>query len=598
MIYQALVELAKRENLLQDTAFEPKPVHYLLVLGEDGELLEVLEPRDPPPLDARGRPKGRPVPVMRPIPRRSDRTSGDVAEFLVDKAEYVFGIDPKGKMSPGKLSNRRGLFLETIAEASMHLQTSAGLQAVNRFLSKAPPEKILRLLSTEKEADQNALGGALFAFVYQPDGGVACVHDEPAVKEYFRAKREGEKPAIGQCLVTGQSNVALTRLHARPQGIPPRGLTKGGVPLTSANRDAFKSYRLDEIGGAPISREANDAIEFALNRLLHRAYPRPGGGSFARQSIEISLDTVVIYWTAADAVLDFVQGIEASDPEEVAELIRSPHKGHTAPIDDPTDFYALMLSGMTGRAVVRSFLHSTVRDVAVAIDRYRGEARIVRPYEERPGGYPLADIRRALVARGDLDLLPPSLGTELYVDILLGRPFPRAILDAAVRRNRAHDFHSQAARKRGKADFSRLGPRCSLLKAYLNRNLKEEMSVSLNISRTDPPYRLGRLLAAVDKIQQDALGNVNATLVDRYYGAASSTPAAVFPTLLRRLQNHVGKLRRDKTGLAISREKLVQEILDGLETFPTTLGLTDQGVFALGFYHQRQNFFTKKEEDN
>ncbi len=597
MIYQALAELAKRENLLQDTAYEPKPVHYLLALGKNGELLDVLEPRDPPPLDQKSRPRGRPTPVVRAIPRRSDRTSGDLAEFLVDKAEYVFGIDPQGRTSTGRLLNRRRLFREAVEEACREVSRSAGLRAVARFLAEEPPERVHKLLSAETEAERNALSGALFAFVYQPDGGVACIHDELAVKEYFRAKLEGGAPPVGQCLVTGQSNVALTRLHAKPKGIPPRRLTKGGVPLTSVNAPAFKSYGLEDIGGAPISREANVAIEFALNRLLDPAYPRPGGGSFARQSIEISPDTVLIYWTREDAALDFVLGIEGRDPEEVAELIRSPYRGYTAPIDDPTDFYALALSGMTGRAIVRSFLHSTVRDVAGAIDRYRGETRIVKPYKDAPGGYPLTELRRALAARGDLESLPPSLGTELYLDILRGRPFPRAVLDAAVRRNRAHDFHLEAARRRGKPDFDRLGPRCSLLKAYFNRNLKEGIAVSLDTSRTEVPYRLGRLLAAVDKVQQEALGGVGATLVDRYYGAASSTPAAVFPTLLRRFQNHLGKLKRDKAGLAVNRERLIQEILNSLESFPTILGLTEQGMFALGFYHQRQNFFTKKEED-
>jgi CRISPR-associated protein Csd1 len=595
MIYQALAELAKREDLLEDMAYEPKPVHYLLVLGENGDLLEVLEPRDPPPLDDKGRPKGKPRAVVRRIPRRSDRTSGDLAEFLVDKAEYVFGIDPKGKTATEKTSNRRRLFRESVDEARRQLPASPGLRAVARFLSADPPDRIRKLLSAEKEADRNALAGAVFAFVYQPDGGTGCVHDEPALKEYFRGKLEEGDAPVGQCLVTGQPNVVLTRLHAKPKGIPPRGLTKGGVPLTSVNADAFKSYGLGPIGGAPISREANLAVEFALNRLLDPAYPRPGGGSFARQAIEISPDTVLVYWTREAAALDFVLGIESRDPEEVAELIRSPYRGHTAPIEDPTGFYALTLSGITGRAIVRSFVHSTVRDVAAAVERYRDEARIARPYAEKPGGFPLTEIKRSLVARGDLDALPPSLGTELYLDILQGSRFPRAVLDMAVRRNRAHDFHADA--KRSSRDFRRLGPRCSLLKAYFNRNLKEGITVSLDPARTDTPYRLGRLLAAVDKVQQEALGSINATLVDRYYGAASSTPATIFPTLLRRFENHLGKLRREKAGLAVNRDKLVQEILDSVQAFPTTMGLRDQGLFALGFYHQRQSFFAKKEEE-
>jgi len=119
--------------------------------------------------------------------------------------------------------------------------------------------------------------------------------------------------------------------------------------------------------------------------------------------------------------------------------------------------------------------------------------------------------------------------------------------------------------------------------------------VSLDPSRPEPAYRLGRLLAVVDKLQADALGNINATIVDRFYGSASSTPAAVMPTLVRRSQHHLGKLRRDKPGWAVNHEKLLQEVMGGLERFPLTLTLEEQGLFALGFYHQRQAFYVKKE---
>ncbi len=594
MIYRALLELAQHEDLLQVTSYEPKEVDYLLVLGPSGELVEVLAPRDPPPLDVKGRPRGRPRAPKRVIPRRSHRTSGHEAEFLVDKAEYVFGIDPQGKRSADELEKRRQLFFAAVEEAVAAVPESAGLKTVARFLAKSPPQTIRQLLHADSTADRIALSGALFAFIYQPDGGTRCVHDEPAVREYFRGKLEDEAGAPrGQCLVTGESEVVLTRLHAKPKGIPPRADTGGGVPLTSTNAEAFRSYGLDGIGCAPISRAANVAIETALNRLLDSAYPDATGAPLPVRNVQVSRDTVFVYWTRDEAVLDFVRGLEERDPEEVAQLLRSPYRSGTTPLEDPTDFYALTLSGTTGRAILRSFLHSTVRDVAQAIEKYRGEACITRPYQESPGGYPLRDIRAALSPLGDADRLPPSLSTDLYLDILYGRPFPRAALDAAVRRSRAHDFHEGRANR----DYRRLAPRSSLLKAYFNRNHREGVNVSLDAQRMDAPYLLGRLLAALDKVQQEALGSVNATVVDRYYGGASSTPAAVFPTLLRRSQSHLAKLRRDRGGLAVhrERERLLQEILGALQCFPSTMSLEAQGLFALGFYHQRQDFFTKKE---
>jgi CRISPR-associated protein Csd1 len=177
------------------------------------------------------------------------------------------------------------------------------------------------------------------------------------------------------------------------------------------------------------------------------------------------------------------------------------------------------------------------------------------------------------------------------VSILRGRLYPRIVFEAAIRRNRVDLFPTRGFPQGPDA----LAARCSLIKAFLIRNLRREVSVSLDPSRPEPAYRLGRLLAVVDKLQADALGNVNATIVDRYYGSASSTPAAVMPTLIRRCQHHLSKLRRDKPGWAVNQEKLLQEVMSGLERFPPTLTLEEQGLFALGFYHQRQAFYVKKE---
>ncbi len=418
-----------------------------------------------------------------------------------------------------------------------------------------------------------------------------CVHDEPEVKAYWREKLGSEGAERGQCLVTGKADVPLTRLHAKPTGIPPKSRTKGGVPLTSVNEEAFRSYGLGDLGCAPISREANVAIETALNRLLDPRYPRPDGTPYPKQHEVISPDTVVVYWSRREASLEFLSEVERNDPEAVGTMLRTPSGGRPAALEDLTAFYALILSGSQGRAIVRSFIESTVREVAESVDRYRQEARIVRPYGEAPAGYPLGAVRRSLVPRGDLKALPPAFGTDLYLAILRGRPFSTTVLEAAVRRNRAELFRTDA---RGRRDERPFAVRCSVLKAYLCRNRKEDISVTLDTARPDRPYRLGRLLATIDKLQQDALGSVNATLVDRYYGSASSTPESVFPTLLRRTQHHMAKLRREKPGLAVVTDQLLQEIVGEIRDFPKTMRLEEQARFALGFYHQRQAFFTKK----
>jgi CRISPR-associated protein Csd1 len=275
-------------------------------------------------------------------------------------------------------------------------------------------------------------------------------------------------------------------------------------------------------------------------------------------------------------------------------MVRSAAGANPAPIEDPTEFYALILSGKQGRAVVRSFIETTVRDVARNVERWRGEACIVRPFASEPGGFSLRDLRSSLAPRGDVDLLSPAFGTALFLSIVLGRSFPASVLPAVVSRNRCGLFGRPKNRH---DDERRLASRSCLLKAWFQRNRGKEMPVSLDPDRPEVAYRLGRLLAALDKIQGDALGNVNATLVDRYFGSASATPAVVFPTLIRRSQSHLSTLRREKPGLAVVRERLLQDIVSDLARFPKTLNLEDQGLFSLGFYQQRQAFFTKKEEN-
>lgn len=589
MIYRALAELAEREGLTADTSYEPRPVHYLIHLGKDGTYLGYSAPREPQPTDKNGQPRGSPKAVIRPVPRRSDRTVQNHAEFLVDKAEYVFGIDPVGKRSADKLRIRRDLFRTALADAATRVPSSAGLQTILAFLHGQVPAEVEELLAAETERERTERSSALFAFVYEPDGGVRCVHDEPDVKRYWREKLESEGAERGQCLVTGKVDVPLTRLHAKLRGVP--ASNPADVPLTSVNQVAFQSYGLEGLGGAPVSREANVAIESALNRLLNARYPRPDGTPYPKQHEKVSPDTVVAYWSKQDASIEFLSEVERNDPEAVGTMLRTPSAGRPAALDDPTAFYALILSGAQGRAIVRGFIESTVREVAESVDRYRQEARIVRPYGEAPAGYPLGEVRRSLVPRGDLKALPPAFGTDLYLAILRGRPFSTTVLETAVRRNRAELFRADA---RGRRDERPFAVRCSVLKAYLCRNRKEDISVTLDTARPDRPYRLGRLLATIDKLQQDALGSVNATLVDRYYGSASSTPESVFPTLLRRTQHHMAKLRREKPGLAVVTDQLLQEIVGEIRDFPKTMRLEEQARFALGFYHQRQAFFTKK----
>jgi CRISPR-associated protein Csd1 len=174
--------------------------------------------------------------------------------------------------------------------------------------------------------------------------------------------------------------------------------------------------------------------------------------------------------------------------------------------------------------------------------------------------------------------VPSILSGPLLHAIITGIRYPEGLYAAVMRRIRADSVVNY--------------PRACLIKGYLNRNLNKEVSMSLDSSRADPAYRLGRLFATLEKTQQDALGgNLNKTIRDSFYSSASATPGSVFPRLLRTYQHHIAKL---EGGRRVNREKLIQEILDPLGTFPTHLGLPDQGLFAIGYYHQTRDFYAKR----
>jgi CRISPR-associated protein Csd1 len=164
--------------------------------------------------------------------------------------------------------------------------------------------------------------------------------------------------------------------------------------------------------------------------------------------------------------------------------------------------------------------------------------------------------------------------------VLSGVHYPDGLYEAVIRRIHADQEINYV--------------RACIIKGWLIRNRKKEVRMSLDTGKKDPAYRIGRLFATLEKTQADALGNIGSTIRDRFYSAASATPQSVFPRLLRMYQHHLAKL---EGGLKVSREKLLQEIVEPLAGFPAHLNLADQGMFALGYYHQMQAFYRRKSDD-
>lgn len=589
MILRALYDLAQEEGLAEDLDFEPAQIRYVLVFGPKGTSATIQDRAELVP--AEGKKKAELLKPTIPVPRRSGRTSGDRAEFLVDKADYVFGWDPAGKTSPEKATKRQALYREqlekALAKQSHGSQEAEALQALLSFTCQdmeariQPMQKALEAAASEK--DKKELASTFFSVEYSP-AGPTPIHLMPGIRDYWKGLRAKDEEATSVCLVTGKA-CSPAEKHPQLKNVP--GGNTSGTSLISFNSPVFLSYGQEGSATAPIGRDASEAIGNALNRLLSRTPAKPDGTLLKKRHVRLSADTVALFWADGSTEVDWVE-LFSEEPDTVEAMLLAPQTGHKPAIEDPSAFHMLILSGAQGRAMVRAYGCRTTAAVAQEVRHYLSQVRIPRPYKGE-GVYPLRVYLRSLAALKDEKNLPPQLAGDLYMAIFEGKPFPRQILDAALRRNRVEGPEGEP-----------FAARCGLIRAYFHRTLDhpKEITVSLDPTNQEHGYLLGRLLATLDKLQQDALGSVNATLVDRYYGSASTTPGAVFPTLIRRSQHHLGKLRKEKPGIAINQEKLLQSICGFLDRFEKTLPLEQQGLFALGFHHQRQDFFTKKDDSS
>ncbi|HEX7119809.1 MAG TPA: type I-C CRISPR-associated protein Cas8c/Csd1 [Longimicrobiales bacterium] len=609
MILEALYDLAVREELLGDPDYELKPVAWLVRVDDGGRLLGIEGTHGK--VEQGGERKKRPQPKSMAVPRQPIRTSGDLAFFLCDKAEYALGIDPEPdpekRRSPEKLAARFALFRSRVATC-LDATADPGIRAVAQLLER---------IADGAETITLPVGSApndLFAFVYAPDVD-RPVHDRPAVRAYWKAERRADTKVSESgalCMVTGEpagSAANFPLLKKVPGGTP------SGVSLVSFNANAFESHGWRGNANAPISRSAAEAIATALNRLLHPAFPDPrqghSGGTLPRRHFRLSADSVVCFWASDRGADDFVDDFAAifnpsDDAEPVSEVYRSLWRGRRVEIVDASRFYALTLTGTQGRAIIRDWFESSVADVANSLADYFADIDIVRNSADDDAP-PLA-LRVLLAALAPIsrnDAVPAPLATHFVHAALRGAPFPIAVLQKAIERSRAEIGRNTPS------DRLRRDARAALIKAVLHRNFQhEELTPAMDPTNTEPGYLLGRLMAVLERLQQAALGmGVNATVVDRFFGAASATPQAVFPRLLKNARHHARKAGDEAatSGLARWLEREIDDILAPLGVkehrqgvpftgFPAHLSLEQQGLFVLG-YHQQRHWLRMSKQD-
>lgn len=572
MMLNALYAYAQREGLLEDPDVELLSVDALVVVGSDGRFLSLT-----PTTDERGRG------LKRAVPRIPKRTVAIQPGFFVDNARYVLGWG--GDAAKARKNPERAEAFQAVVHAVAKETNDPGARAVAAFLSKLDKQ-----LPKVVEQREEWTGEERLAFRWSGDEEGTLVHERPALREAWARRRGAEGLGDGaarrmRCLVTGEIG-PVARLHPSIKNVP--GAQSSGAALVSFNEEAFCSQGLMQGENAPISRAAAEGYATALNHMLAR-----DGDRRYRQGVSLGKEAVVVFWTREPnpVVDELLNVLDFPQPAQAVHFAESPLRGFEPGEFDETPFYAMTLGGNAARVVVRDWFDFSIRVLKHNVLGYFKELEL-EGRRERP--LSVWDVLRAVEPPGTRGS-PADLGTKLMGAALGGRPFPRELLAAALRRLRVPD-------KDDGASFL-LHTRCALIKATLRRPPHGiepmEVSVSLNPDSPEVPYQLGRLFAVLERLQWIALEGVNTSIKDRYFGAAMANPGVVFPRLLNLSNHHLAKLLGRSKGSAKWVEKLIAEVMGRLPPrgWSTTLKLEEQGQFAIGYYHQRQDFFTRRDED-
>lgn len=537
-------------------------------------------------LDNKGRSKGKPIRTSNGLegskegPKRFMapdlvRASAVRAKLLADNGEYVLGLVGEDA-APEKVKGRHEVFKEAVRACAEETGLPAVI-AVARFLETLN----VKSLALPDEVDSRDI----FTFSV---GDVMPI-DLPAVRSYW-AKHAGGNPAgkeregtfEAECLISGEYGPVMDREPVKIKGIP--GGQSSGTNLISANQRAFESYGLSASHVAPVKLEYAEKYANALNDLLRNKHthlrvgpvvyvfwtkdapPPPIVESLSKPEIENPLLAALFTGEPIE--------LKASDrPEQVKKSLVSPWAGREFESIRDNAFFAISLSANGGRAVVRDQLTSTVKDVRDKLRAYFTAQQMVDNTGQ--SGNPLGIYTLAAGLYRDANKeMAPGVPVSLLAFALRGKSLPFLFLQQLVRRN---CIERRVTR-----------PRAILTKMVLLSSGKEMSGMEkLKKTRPEVAYHLGRLLAVFESIQKKAQPGINTTLVDRFYGSASTTPALVFGRLISGIQNNLAKLRKSNPGLCTIFEKELQEITASIEGFPKVLKVEEQALFGLGYFHEQ-----------
>jgi CRISPR-associated protein Csd1 len=597
MILQALTRYY--EILSNDPESDIAPPNYsvakvafALNISAKGELLDIFPLFDPAQPDK---------PQRMIVPEQVTRV-GPVANFLCDNPAFALGISDEDDKKPKYSAERFAAFQELHKEL-LPKANCAPARALLAFLDNYDPRTGRKHPVIAKNLEA-ILEGRNLIFTFQGKN----IHKDPAICQVWEDYKAGQEAVVTQCLITGEV-MPISRLHAKIKGV--WGANTMGASLVSFKSPAYQSYNREQGMNAPVSEKATFAYTTALNYLLEPT----------NENKKFSIgDTTVVYWAESEkkeyarAFLGLCEPEEIEVPVEeeanpardkkaekrikkVAEKVRRVQaldvKKLLEGLDGNPRFYVLGLAPNAARVSVRFFHSDPFDKVVEKIMRHYKDLEIIKEFENQHTYLTIRDILDETVSPKSSDKdASPLLAGSVFRAILENTPYPAALFNSIINRIRA----DQDEKFTKKINYAR----AAILKAYLLRKyrnqpqnpIQEVLVMSLNEQSTIPAYLLGRMFAVLEKVQQEAIGDMNASIKDRYFTSACASPRTVFPTLLRLSQHWISKAE-----YGYASDNRIEKIMNLLDVeknpFPSHLTLDEQGIFVLGYYHQRTAFYVK-----
>ena len=597
MLLQHLNDFASSRKLLDNLAFKPKAVRWIITLDEMGNLV------GQGPVETEGE-RNRGKEFDCPQTTRP-KVAGGVAEFIADGLTAVFGLDtnPEQPMSERRRKDRdennRRKYDNFWAQIEQACEKTLSPMLKTLLVFKPEPGQVPSFLrwgisSDAKPREKPAwwiikadgrevkLGPDNFSFRVEEQ---LLLEDEIYIRPFWRNQFEKENEdheadaPHGLCLVTGESDQPIALTHnPKVQGVP--NTQAFGAAIVSFDKDAFASYGFQQSLNASTSTRAATAYCTALNAMLSRE----------DHSIRLG-QASCCFWTRNEtgATSAWSALLNQADPKAVADFLKTPWSGQEREALRQEQFHAVTLAGNSGRIVVRHWMQTTLETATESLRRWFQDLELVpvRPPTDKEKMPPLALFRLACTTVREAKDLQPEVTAQLFRAALEGIAPSLSLLHSLLNRLRV-----DMARNGSTALLNH--SRFALAKLILNRNRKDtimQINEQQDAKAEDAAYQCGRLLAVLAEAQAKAHDYKleGPGVAERYFGTAMASPASVFPILLKLNRHHLNNIRKSDKYKGHDRflDEATQEVLTKIYPFPRTLDLHAQGRFAIGFYQQK-----------